>query len=94
MPAINFNVRWPDGSEDSCYSPSTVVRDHFKTGDTMPLAEFVSKAEVALDSASQRVEQKFGYACSSSMDQLAVIKAKAARFEASEHPEIEITHIS
>ncbi|TCK09154.1 MSMEG_0570 family nitrogen starvation response protein [Marinobacterium mangrovicola] len=94
MPAINFNVRWPDGSEDSCYSPSTVVRDHFKTGDKMPLAEFVSKAEVALDSASHRVEQKFGYFCSSAMDQLSVIKAKAARFETSEHPEIEITHIS
>lgn len=94
MPAIHFNVRWPDGSEDSCYSPSTVVREHFKAGDRMPLTEFVAKAEVALDSASHRVEQKFGYFCSSAMDQLSVIKTKAARFETSQHLEIEITSIS
>ena len=94
MPAINFDVRWPDGSEDSCYSPSTVVRDYFKAGETMPLAEFVSKADEALDAASHRVEQKFGYFCSSAMDQLAAIKAKAALFENGDKQQIEIIHVS
>ncbi|GGB85591.1 hypothetical protein GCM10011352_09290 [Marinobacterium zhoushanense] len=94
MPAINFNIRWPDGSEDNCYSPSTVVREHFTAGDTLPLSEFVAKAEVALDAASNRVEQKFGYFCSSAMDQLTTIKAKAARYSDVENPTIEILSVS
>ena len=80
MPAIHFCVQWPDGSEDQCYSPSTVVREHFHAGQTFALKEFVATAERALTAASRRVEEKFGYACSSAMDQLASIRQKAARF--------------
>lgn len=94
MPAINFNVRWPDGSEESCYSPSTVLREHFKSGDKMPLNEFVSKAEIALDAASNRVRDTYGYFCSSAMDQLAVIKGKAAQYENFDDPEIEIVSVT
>lgn len=94
MPAINFNVRWPDGSEDSCYSPSTVLREHFKAGEKMPLSTFVSKAEVALGAASDRVEQKFGYRCSSAMDQLSVIKMKAATFPGPQDKHVEILSIT
>lgn len=94
MPAINFNVRWPDGSEDSCYSPSTVLREHFKAGEKMPLSDFVSKSEVALGAASDRVEQKFGYRCSSAMDQLSLIKTKAAKFPGSRDQYVEILSIS
>jgi len=94
MPAINFCVRWPDGSEDNCYSPSTVVREHFNPGDSMPLTQFLLTAEAALNAASGRVEQKFGYFCSSAMDQLASIKIKAAQFENLKNPQIEIVSIS
>ncbi|MCV6610789.1 MAG: MSMEG_0570 family nitrogen starvation response protein [Amphritea sp.] len=94
MPAVNFSVRWPDGSEDNCYSPSTVVRQHFKAGDTMPLNEFISKAEIALDAASNRVRETYGYFCSSAMDQLAVIKSKAIRYENVDSPKIEIISIN
>jgi uncharacterized repeat protein (TIGR04042 family) len=88
MPAIHFNVRWPDGSEDRCYSPSTVLQQHFKAGERIAIEEFVARADVALGAASQRVQQRFGYFCSSAMDQLAAIKAKAAQYEISvnEHP--------
>ena len=94
MPAINFNIRWPDGSEDNCYSPSTVIREHFTEGDTLPLREFVAKAEIALDAASNRVEQKYGYFCSSAMDQLSAIKAKAAGYSDADNPTIEILSVS
>lgn len=94
MPAINFNVRWPDGSEESCYSPSTVLRQHFKSGDKMPLNEFVSKAELALGAASDRVRETYGYFCSSATDQLAVIKGKAARFADLDDPQIEIISVT
>ncbi|MDY6798967.1 MAG: MSMEG_0570 family nitrogen starvation response protein [Pseudomonadota bacterium] len=94
MPAINFCVRWPDGTEDICYSPSTVVREHFSAGQTMPLDEFVTTAEQALNAASKRVEQKFGYFCSSAMDQFSSIKLKAARFEHDDTQLVRIISIS
>ena len=94
MPAINFRIRWPDGSEDDCYSPSTVVRDHFNAGDTMPLGQFMATADEALNAASRRVEQKFGYFCSSAMDQLSVIRTKAARFDQEDNPLVEIISLS
>lgn len=94
MPAINFSIRWPDGSEESCYSPSTIVRQHFKPGDTMPLNEFISIAEVAMDAASERVKETYGYFCSSALDQLALIKGKAAQYEGSDNPQIEIISVT
>jgi len=94
MPAINFCIRWPDGSEDSCYSPSTVVREHFSSGQSMPLGQFLETAETALNAASGRVEKKFGYFCSSAMDQLSTIKSKAAQFESADNPRIEIVSVS
>ena len=85
MPEVHFHVRWPDGSEDRCYSPSTVLKDHFQTGDTMSLEEFVQRSDKALSEASERVANKFGYYCSSASDQLAVIKRKAATMPGSDH---------
>ncbi len=94
MPAINFKVRWPDGSEDNCYSPSTVLHEHFKTGDQMSVSEFTKKAEQALGAASHRVQQKFGYFCSSAMDQLSAIKMKSQRFEDADTEQVKIISIS
>ena len=28
MPEMHFQIRWPDGQVDTCYSPSLVVREH------------------------------------------------------------------
>lgn len=80
MPVTPFRIRWPDQSEDVCYSPSSVVTGHFAAGTAYPLAEFVRLAQVALGEASERVRRKYGYACSSAMDQLQAIEATAARF--------------
>jgi uncharacterized repeat protein (TIGR04042 family) len=32
MPEMHFVVRWPDGAEMRCYSPSLVVREHLEVG--------------------------------------------------------------
>ena len=32
MPEMHFLVRWPDGKEQRCYSPSLIVRDHLEVG--------------------------------------------------------------
>lgn len=79
MPEVIFHIRWPDGTEERCYSPSTVISQHLSAGQSYPLAEFVSRARAGLTAASDRVAAKYGFACSSAMDQLARIEATARR---------------
>jgi len=80
MPEMRFRVRWPDQSESLCYSPSLVIKDFLEPGKSYPLEEFVSRSREALQIASERVRQKYGYTCSSAMSQLADIEAVATRF--------------
>lgn len=94
MPELHFSVKWPDGSIDSCYSPSTVIRDYFEVGKSYSLQEFLNIAGEALQSASDRVEQKFGYHCSSAMDQLSIIRHKAGLFASQPDNQIVVTEIS
>ena len=80
MPEMNFRVRWPDGREMDCYSPSLVVREHLAVGASYPLPEFTRRTREALAIASERVRAKYGFACSKALDQLAAIEAEAATF--------------
>ena len=80
MPAVNFFIRWPSGEEEQCYSPSTVIHDYFKEGDSMPLGEFLVQVEKALKHASDRVVDSYGYACSSASDQLSKLQQKSGEF--------------
>lgn len=80
MPEMRFTVRWPDGTVDDCYSPSLVIKDYLEVGASYPLDDFVRRSRTALDIASERVRAKYGFACSSAMDQLARIEHKAAGF--------------
>ena len=80
MPQMRFQVRWPDGREDSCYSPSLVVREHLAVGGSYPVPEFVQRVRTTLSIGSERVRAKYGYACSSALDQLAAIEATSAAY--------------
>ncbi|HEY0451241.1 MSMEG_0570 family nitrogen starvation response protein [Actinophytocola sp.] len=80
MPEVLFRVRWPDASEQRCYSPSTVVEDFFSAGTSYPVAEFVDRSRKALSAASERVRGIYGYGCSQALAQLAEIEHTAARF--------------
>jgi putative flavoprotein involved in K+ transport len=82
MPEMHFVVRWPDGREQRCYSPSLVVREHMEVGRTYPVADFVARTRTMLNVASERVRAKFGSTCSAAMDQLADIEARATGHEA------------
>ncbi len=70
MPEITFIVRLPDGAKMECYSPSTIVRKYFQTGEILPMNEFVNRSKTALNEASDRVKAEYGFACSSAMAQL------------------------
>lgn len=80
MPAMHFIVCWPDGSKDTCYSPSTAIEKYLELNHPYSLDEFLQRVTRALDEASERVKAKFGYYCSSAQDQSAAIVEKAQRF--------------
>lgn len=80
MPEMLFKVRWPDGSDSTCYSPSLVVQDYLTPGGDYPLDDFLRRTREALETASERVRAKYGFACSRAMDQWAEIDETAARF--------------
>lgn len=93
MPAMHFYVTWPDGDTERCYSPSTVISEYLTSGMIYSLADFAALSEKALQEASNRVQRKYGYHCSSAMDQLAQIKEKVARYADTESAFVTISKI-
>lgn len=69
MPAINFNVQWPDGDTVSYYSPSTIIRDYFEERKSYSMDDFKEKSLSALDEASERVRKRFGFYCSAASNE-------------------------
>ena len=80
MPEMRFHIRWPDGSEDSCYSPSLVIKDHFTPGTSYPVAAFLAASREALTVASDRVKARYGVPCGLALGQLRQIEAKGRGF--------------
>jgi putative flavoprotein involved in K+ transport len=75
---MDFVIEWPDGRCERCYSPSYVVEEHLAVGQHYPLRDFLERARRALELASERVRARYGFACSSALDQLARLEATAA----------------
>lgn len=80
MPEMRFIVIWPDGERQECYSPSLVIKDYFVEGQAYSLDDFLTRSRTALNIASERVREKYGWPCSRALGQLARIEAKAAHF--------------
>jgi uncharacterized repeat protein (TIGR04042 family) len=80
MPEIRFNIIWPDGREQNCYSPSLIVQEYFTPGMDYFIADFLQRSRTSLRIASDRVAQKFGFPCSRALGQLASIEAGCASF--------------
>jgi putative flavoprotein involved in K+ transport len=76
MPEMHFRVQWPNGTTEECYSPSWIIEEYLAVGSDYPIADFVERVSVALNIASDRVRQKYGFVCSSALDQLASIHAR------------------
>ncbi len=81
MPELVFRLRWPDGRDQICYSPSTVLREHLVPG-TVRVDEFVRQVRAGLSAASDRVRARYGVPCSLALAQLTAIEAEAARHDA------------
>jgi uncharacterized repeat protein (TIGR04042 family) len=78
MPEMHFTVRWPDGEDMRCYSPSLIVREYLEVGRSYPLPDFMERSRTMLNIGSERVRAKFGYACSAALDQLQELEERAA----------------
>jgi uncharacterized repeat protein (TIGR04042 family) len=76
MPEMHFLIEWPDGQHDRCYSPSYIVEEHVTVGESYETQDFLRRVAVALQIASDRVRARYGFACSSALDQLSAIEAK------------------
>jgi uncharacterized repeat protein (TIGR04042 family) len=80
MPAVHFELEWPDATVTTHYSPSTVVREYFQPELCLAISELLTLSEQAMARASDRVVAKFGFACSSAMDTRAEIATYAEKF--------------
>lgn len=78
MPEMHFHVRWPHGVVQECYSPSYVIEEHLTVGESYPVTVFVERVRTALEIASERVRARYGFACSSALEQLRAVEAVAA----------------
>ena len=77
MPEMHFLIEWPNGRRDRCYSPSYVVAEHIEAGREYAVHDFMERAARALNLASDRVRERYGFACSSALDQLASLESAA-----------------
>ncbi len=85
MPEVFFGVRWPDGAEQRCVSPSRAIEKSLVAGGRYPVEEFVRRSDEGLEAAAARVQERFGFRCTAAVEQIAAIEAAA-----SEHGEGEV----
>jgi putative flavoprotein involved in K+ transport len=84
MPEMHFLVEWPNGETQRCYSPSYVVEEHLSVGQEYAVPDFVERVARALHIASERVRARYGFACSSALDQLSIVEASASALRPAE----------
>ncbi|HZG39300.1 MAG TPA: MSMEG_0570 family nitrogen starvation response protein [Nodosilinea sp.] len=90
MPEIRFQIQWPDGQQETCYSPSLVVKDYFAVATSYPLTDFVERSRTALTIASDRVQAKYGMPCGMALGQLRQIEATANRYDHLPNPTVTV----
>lgn len=81
MPEMRFEIRWPDGEKETCYSPSLVIKDYFAPDQSYSLNEFVARSRTALTIASDRVQAKYGMPCRLALGQLQKIEQQAVHYQ-------------
>jgi uncharacterized repeat protein (TIGR04042 family) len=90
MPEIRFQIQWPDGSQETCYSPSLIVKDYFSPGETYDLEDFLQRARTSLTLASDRVQAKYGFPCGRALGQLQTLEHQASQFSTLEAPQVSL----
>jgi uncharacterized repeat protein (TIGR04042 family) len=91
---MTFSVRWPDGRVEDCYSPSLVMHDYLVAGECYAVRDFAERSANALQLASERVRQKFGFACTSAAATVEQIQRSAATYRPDDLVELLAMHPS
>jgi len=84
MPEMHFKIEWPTGRVEDCYSPSYIIEEYLAEGAAYGVGDFVERVRTALNIASERVYARYGFACSSALDQLRSLEDTANALNASE----------
>ena len=90
MPEMRFQIEWPDGDRQICYSPSLVIKEHLDPGRAYALGDFVARCERALEIVSERVRAKYGFPCSLARAEREKIRRRAEAYEGREGAEVKI----
>lgn len=90
MPEIRFQIQWPDGSQETCYSPSLVVKSYLTPDQEYALDDFVNRSRTALQIASDRVKAKYGSPCGLALGQLRAIESRATQFVQIPQPTVRV----
>lgn len=80
MPEVRFELEWPDGQSSMLYSPSTVIFEYLKPGDSVQVSELESLGVKALRAASERVRARYGFACTRTDEEEAQLRQWVARY--------------
>lgn len=78
MPVVIFELEWPDGTRQRCTSPSTVIYEHLRAGQALPVGDLVATTHRAMAAASERVRARYGFACTAAAAQQEAIEQAAA----------------
>jgi uncharacterized repeat protein (TIGR04042 family) len=90
MPEIRFQIEWPDGFQETCYSPSLVVKEYFAPEQEYLLEDFLTRSRTALQIASDRVQAKYGFPCGLALGQLDEIETRAAQYQQLPQPKVRV----
>jgi uncharacterized repeat protein (TIGR04042 family) len=90
MPEMRFDIEWPDGTRETCYSPSLVIKDYLEPGQRYKLDDFMERSRTALRIASDRVKLKYGMPCGRALGQLSEIERVGAHFSGTPDADVSV----
>ena len=80
MPEVRFQLEWPDGQSSTLYSPSTVILDYLRPGDSLLVSELEVRGVEALRAASERVRARYGFACTRTDEEESQLRQWISRY--------------
>ncbi len=81
MPVTYIDIEWPDQQSDRIYSPSSIIEDYFNPGESISMGQFLTACTEGLEEASERVRQKYGYACTSALAESSRIAKRCQEYD-------------
>lgn len=84
MPEVHLTLEWPDGSTSELYSPSTVILQRLRPGQSLTVSALRIQGMAALQEASERVRARYGFACTRTNEERLKLECLVTRFDDAE----------